>query len=101
MPQIEFKDLNCSLSAESFLEDLTDEAVHIVGGTLEGAFALASTGCPITLASAEDYHTFIENTLSNLHPVENHGLNYAICSTTSLANSDAYVVFQTFSTGDA
>jgi hypothetical protein len=101
MAQIEFKDLSCLPSAESFLEDLTDEAVNIVGGTLEGSIALVSTGCQITLASAQEYRTFIENTLSNLPTVENHGVNYAVVYTTSLGNSaHGYLVFQTFAMGD-
>jgi hypothetical protein len=101
MPQIELKDLNCSLSTESYLEDLTDEAVNILGGTLEGAIALVANGAKITLARAEEYRAFIETTLGNLPTVENYGANYTVFYTTSLANSaHGYLGFQTFSTGE-
>jgi hypothetical protein len=97
MPQIEFKDLNSSLSAESFLEDLTDEAVHIVGGTIEDSFALASSGFTTSLARTKEYISSIETTLANLPATENHGANYSFFYTTNLGNSaHSFVVFKPF-----
>jgi hypothetical protein len=49
MPDIEFKDLNSSIGtelfadAESFLEDLTDDAVNIVGGISQSNKLITTT----------------------------------------------------------
>ncbi len=100
MPQIEFKDLNCSLNAESFLEDLTDEAVHIVGGTIGDSIDLASTGLKTRFARAEEFISSIETTLRNLPPDENYGSNYAFFYTTNSSHAPGCGVFKIFSTGD-
>jgi hypothetical protein len=101
MPQIELKDLNCSLSAQSFLEDLTDEAVHIVGGTVEGTVDLPLMGSNITIAGTEEYRTFIETALSNLRAAEKNGTNYnVVYKTNSSSPVQGYLAVQTFSTGN-
>jgi hypothetical protein len=96
MTQIEFKDLNCSLNTESFLEDLTDESVHIVGGTIEDSVALASTRFKTSFARTEESISQIETTLSNLPADESHGRNYAFFYTTNSSYSHCCRVFQTF-----
>jgi hypothetical protein len=101
MAQIELKNLNRSLSAQSFLEDLTDEAVNIVGGTVEGTVDLPLMGSKITIAGTEEYRTFIETALSNLHAAEGNGTNYSVVYTTNPSNPvRGYLAAQTFSTGN-
>jgi hypothetical protein len=99
MPQIELKDLNCSLSTQSFLEDLTDEAVNIVGGTVEGTVDLPLIGAKITIAGTEEYRTFIETALSSLRDAEKNGTNYSGVYRTNPSDPiQGYLVVQTFST---
>jgi hypothetical protein len=101
MIQIELKDLNYSLSGESFLEDLTDEAVNIVGGTVEGTVALPLIASKITIAGTEEYRTFIETALSNLRAAEKNSTNYSAVYTINPSNSvHGFIAFQTFSTGN-
>jgi hypothetical protein len=102
MPQIELKDLTRSLNTESFLEDLTNEAVNIVGGRLDDTIIpLALTASHITLTCAKEYRNFIEATLENLHAAENSVANYTVFYTISQSNAThGSLVFQTFSTGN-
>jgi hypothetical protein len=86
MAQIELKDLNPSLSAESFLEDLTDEGVNILGGTHEGGIDLVSAGFQTTLDRVKEYSTLIETTLDNLSSTDRSGANYSFFYTSSQCN---------------
>jgi hypothetical protein len=85
MPDIEFKDLNQSIGtelfsdAESFLEDLTDDAVNIVGGISEGATASVITSDPgrtFQLTSIPPEHApIMTTTVYNPNPGGNSGIN--------------------------
>jgi hypothetical protein len=101
MPQIEFKDLNPTLNPESFLEDLTDETIHIIGGTHAGNIALVSAGVQATIAaaltSAEKYRTFVETTLDSI-PLAEISDSTDSFSTTIHDSGHGYYTFYAFST---
>jgi hypothetical protein len=85
MPDIEFKDLNQSIGtelfsdAESFLEDLTDDAANIVGGSGQDAAIMTTiasgTSIATTIVRPVDYPTKVTTTLYNPNPGGNSGIN--------------------------
>jgi hypothetical protein len=90
MPDIELKDLNSSIGtelfadAESFLEDLTDDAANIVGGISEGAHI--STTFATTVARPEHYPTAVTTTVYYPNPGGNSGINCTGFYTTTVHN---------------